>query len=155
MKRAIKHAVVGGWPTAKEADQVILDYDDRHRRRIRLRTSFGEEILLDLKTAIAMADGDGLQLNDSRWLRVTAKPENLVQITAENAKHLTRIAWHLGNRHLPAAISKGRILIRPDHVIEDMLLKLHATTETVTEPFQPEFGAYHKHNIDKKIGSEL
>ena len=126
-------------------DGVTLDYDARHRRRYRLRTNGGEEVLLDLAEAVAMADGDGLRLDDNHWLSVQAGQENLIEITADNFEHLTRVAWHLGNRHLPAAISADRILIRPDHVIESMVIGLDASIHPVTEPFQPEYGAYHEH----------
>ncbi|HHZ68206.1 MAG TPA: urease accessory protein UreE [Alphaproteobacteria bacterium] len=126
-------------------DGVTLDYDARHRRRYRLRTNGGEDVLLDLAEAVAMADGDGLRLDDNHWLSVQAGQENLIEITADNFEHLTRIAWHLGNRHLPAAISADRILIRPDHVIESMVIGLDASIHPVTEPFQPEYGAYHEH----------
>ena len=126
-------------------DGVTLDYDARHRRRYRLRTNGGEDVLLDLAEAVAMADGDGLRLDDNYWLSVQAGQENLIEITADNFKHLARVAWHLGNRHLPAAISADRILIRPDHVIESMVIGLDASIHPVTEPFQPEYGAYHEH----------
>ena len=145
MRRAIEHATAGDWPNSELVDQVILDYDARHRRRYRIQTVVGEEILLNLREAVAMGDGDGLQLDDGKWLYVKAGDENLLEVTAQNSDHLARLAWHLGNRHLPAAISMNRILIRPDHVIETMLTKLHARVQPVVEPFQPEFGAYHEH----------
>ena len=126
-------------------DGVTLDYAARHRRRYRLRTKGGEDVSLDLAEAVAMADGDGLRLDDNHWLSVQAGQENLIEITADNFEHLTRVAWHLGNRHLPAAISADRILIRPDHVIESMVIGLDASIHPVTEPFQPEYGAYHEH----------
>ena len=145
MRRAIAHAKNGDWPTSKAMDGVTLDYDARHRRRYRLRTNGGEDVLLDLAEAVAMADGDGLRLDDNHWLSVQAGQENLIETTADNFEHLTRVAWHLGNRHLPAAISANRILIRPDHVIESMVIGLDASIHPVTEPFQPEYGAYHEH----------
>jgi urease accessory protein len=55
---------------------------------------------------------------------------------------LVRLAWHLGNRHLPAALSGDRLFIRRDHVIEDMLESLGATVRHVEAPFDPEGGAY-------------
>ena len=53
-----------------------------------------------------------------------------------------RIAWHLGNRHLPTEFIGETIRIRRDHVIEDMLVKLGAEVGTVRAPFNPEGGAY-------------
>ena len=145
MRRAISHAKNGEWPISKAVDGVTLDYEARHRRRYRLRTHEGEDVLLDLAEAVAMADGDGLRLEDNSWLAVKAGQEDLIEITTDNPQHLARVAWHLGNRHLPAAINANRILIRPDHVIESMVVGLDARTRHVTEAFQPEHGAYHEH----------
>src|SRR5207245_1125825 len=82
---------------------------------------------------------DGLQLEDGRWISVRAAAESLIEVTAEPT-FLTRLAWHLGNRHLPARIEPHRILIRRDHVIADMLSKLGATLRFIEAPFTPEGG---------------
>jgi urease accessory protein len=57
-----------------------------------------------------------------------------------------RLAWHLGNRHLPTEIQPDRLLIRDDHVIVHMLEGLGATLRRVDAPFDPEGGAYGEHN---------
>ena len=72
-------------------------------------------------------------------IAIEAAPEPLLEITAPD---LTRIAWHVGNRHTPCQIEAGRLLIQPDHVIADMLARLGAVTREVLEPFTPEGGAY-------------
>ena len=118
----------------------------RHRRRIRLSCEDGTPVLLDLEKAIALRDGDGLVTEDGDWIAVRAAPENLVEITCYSAHDLQRIAWHLGNRHCPAKIEHKRILIRRDHVIEDMLRGLGAHVRKVIEPFDPERGAYDDQN---------
>jgi urease accessory protein len=120
---------------------VTLAYDDRHRRRLRIETDAGEAFVLDLPQAVALDDGDGLLLDDGRWIAVQAAPEALIEVTAEPTL-LTRLAWHLGNRHLPARIEPHRILIRRDHVIADMLSKLGANLRFIEAPFTPERGAY-------------
>ena len=79
-------------------------------------------------------------------LEVTAAAEPLLQVTAATPRDLLRLAWHLGNRHLPAQIEPERILIRPDHVIADMLAGLGAVVKDVSEPFDPEGGAYSGHD---------
>jgi urease accessory protein len=141
MHRATRAERAGHWPEARAAGTVTLAYDDRHRRRLRLATDGGEEFLLDLPHALSLDDGDGLQLDDGRWMAVRAAAESLIEVTAEPTL-LTRLAWHLGNRHLPARIEPRRILIRRDHVIADMLSKLGATLRFIEAPFTPERGAY-------------
>jgi urease accessory protein len=86
-----------------------------------------------------------LQLEDGRWLRVQAAAEPIVEVTHKDPIQLMRIAWHLGNRHLPAEIRSQVLRIRPDHVIEDMLHGFGADLQKVHAPFQPEGGAYRGH----------
>ena len=86
-----------------------------------------------------------LQLDDGRLIAIAAANEALASITCAAPGGLVRIAWHIGNRHLPAQIERDRILIGRDHVIKDMLTGLGASVADVTEPFHPEPGAYHSH----------
>lgn len=145
MIRATHHHPAADWPAAEATATVTLDFDARHRRRIRLTTDTGEDVLLDLPHAVAMADGDGLRLEDGRWLRVIAATEALIEVRGPTPHTLMRIAWHIGNRHLAAEIGYGAIRIRPDHVIEAMLRGLGGIVEHVEAPFQPEGGAYGGH----------
>ncbi len=150
---ATTHRSAGHWPQEKAAGSLTLDFDARHRRRIRLKADDGEEVLLDLPNAVAMADGDGLQLDDGRWLRIQAAAEPVVEIRHQELKQLVRLAWHLGNRHLPTEIQNQFLRIRPDHVIEDMLRGFGADLAKVQTAFQPEGGAYgghdHHHSHDE------
>jgi len=145
MQCASLHRRAGHWPNEKAVGTLTLDFDARHRRRIRLTADDGEDVLLDLPETVAMADGDGLRLDDGRWLKVQAAPEEIVEVRHENSIQLTRLAWHLGNRHLPTEIRGEVLLIRPDHVIEDMLRGFGADLQKVQAAFQPEGGAYGHH----------
>jgi urease accessory protein len=148
MHWATTHRPAGLWPQEKAAGTLTLDFDTRHRRRIQLMTDQGEDILLDLPKAVAMSDGDGLQLEDARWLKVQAAAESIVEIRHKDPHQLVRLAWHLGNRHLPTEIQDDVLRIRPDHVIEHMLSAFGAELVQVQAPFQPEGGAYSEHRHD-------
>jgi len=102
----------------------------------------GLDFLLDLPEAVALADGDGLALEDGGTVAVKAAAERLIEVRAGAGLPLTRIAWHLGNRHLPTEILGDALRIREDHVILDMLQKMGARTALVEAPFHPEGGAY-------------
>ena len=124
------------------ADTVVLDFDDRHRRRMAMTGTRGLEFLLDLENATVLRGGDALVLDDDRLIEVVASPEPLAEIRGADAHHLVRIAWHLGNRHLPTQIMSKGLRIRRDHVIEAMVRGLGARVIEIEAPFDPEGGAY-------------
>ena len=128
--------------TEAPADTVVLDFDDRHRRRMAMMGTRGLEFLLDLENAVALRGGDALVLEDGRLIEVVAAPEPLVEIRGADPTHLVRIAWHLGNRHLPTQIVGKGLRIRRDHVIEEMVKGLGARVIEIEAPFDPEGGAY-------------
>ena len=124
------------------ADSVVLDFDDRHRRRMAMTGTRGLEFLLDLENAVALRGGDALVLEDGRLIEVVAAPEPLIEIRGSDPHHLVRVAWHLGNRHLPTQIMARGLRIRRDHVIEAMVKGLGARVIEIEAPFDPEGGAY-------------
>jgi urease accessory protein len=132
-------------------DRVVLDADERHRRRITLTGERGTTFLLDLPHATALRDGDGLVLEDGSIVRVAGKPEALVEIMATSPQELARLAWHIGNRHTDVQIVGDKLRIRRDHVLEEMLHGLGARLTPIEAPFDPEHGAYghgHQHHHD-------
>jgi len=128
--------------TQAPVDTVVLDFDDRHRRRMAMTGTRGLEFLLDLENAVALRGGDALVLDDGRLIEVVAAPEPLVEIRGADPHHLIRVAWHLGNRHLPTQIMPKGLRIRRDHVIEEMVKGLGARVIEIEAPFDPEGGAY-------------
>ena len=158
MLRATSHHPKASWPADDARESLYLAFDDRHRRRIVLTAASGTSVMLDLARAVAMAGGDGLQCEDGSWIAVHAAPEALYEVTAGSPFLLLRLAWHLGNRHTPAEVQPGRLLIRPDPVLADMLRGLGAEVAERFEPFQPEGGAYaggghdHGHSHDHSHG---
>ncbi|MEP3347960.1 MAG: urease accessory protein UreE [Litoreibacter sp.] len=119
-------------------DQVTLTYEARFLRRKVLKTTSGAEFLVDLAQTTSLNKGDAFQLDDGRLIEVVPAHEDLLEIIGD----LTRLAWHIGNRHTPCQLEEGRLLIQHDHVLRDMLQKLGATLRDINEPFTPEGGAY-------------
>jgi urease accessory protein len=148
MHRVTEILAAGHWPRAHRRTGIALDFDGRFVRRRRLVADDGAELLLDLPAARRLVQGDGLALPDGAIVEILALPEALVEVRADGAARLARLAWHLGNRHLPAEIADDVILIRDDHVIVDMLERLGARVRRVQHPFNPEGGAYGQHNHD-------
>ncbi len=145
----------GTWDAACAVDRVLIDFDRRHRRRIVLSTEAGASVLVDLAQAARLRDGDGLLLDNGGVVLVRAQPEPLLDIHAHDADALVRIAWHLGNRHLPVQLLGAHLRIRRDHVIADMVRTLGGHVAEIEAPFDPEAGAYaggHSHSHDDEDG---
>ena len=128
------------------SDAITLDYEDRCRRRRVMTADGGTQFLLDLPRPVTLADGDGLALDDGRVVGVRAASEPLVEIKAASGQELVKLAWHIGNRHVPLQVlPDGALRIRRDHVIMAMVERLGAQLDLVTAAFAPEAGAYAKH----------
>ena len=144
MPTARKVRPAGDW-SDQPVDTVTLDYEQRYRRRIAMTGHGGLAFLLDLAEAVLLHQGDGLELEEGGIVKVEAADEPLVEITMADRSALTRIAWHLGNRHCPTQLTRDGLRIRRDHVIEAMLEGLGGSLKTVSAAFDPEQGAYQHH----------
>jgi urease accessory protein len=141
--RAVAVRRDGHWPVEAMLDEVIFDYDRRHRRRMRFNALNGTDILLDLQEAIHVRHGDAFELENGGFIRVHALPEALLEVAASDADTLARLAWHLGNRHLAVQFLPGRLRLLDDHVIAAMIVQMGGTATQISAPFDPEAGAYH------------
>jgi len=135
--------MAGYWPDTDGITTATLDLDRRNRRRIKLTDDTGMPFLLDLPKAVILRQGDGLLLDDGSHIRIQEAPEPVVDAQAGTAAATARLAWHLGNRHLPVQIlDTGAIRFRADGVIEAMVKGLGAVLLRHEAPFTPEAGAY-------------
>jgi len=141
--RAIAVKAADSW-SGQPADRVVLDYDDRHRRRIAMTGNKGTAFLLDLPSPAELRGGDALLLEDGRLVEVVAASEALLEIRCADARHLARVAWHIGNRHVAAQVLSNALRIRRDHVLADLALQLGAEVAEIDAPFMPEGGAYQR-----------
>jgi urease accessory protein len=150
MKRASQVARAGAWRAADAIDRVVLDADERHRRRIVLMAEGGTAFLLDLADVTALRDGDGLVLDDGSVVVVTGQVEPLVEVSIKAGADFVRLAWHIGNRHTDVQFMPEGFRIRRDHVLEEMLRGLGARVTPLEAPFDPEpappHGGAHHHD---------
>ena len=142
---------VHGHPHKTPVARLVLTYEDRFLRRKVLVAEDGTKVLVDLAQTTSLPPGGVLVCEDGAEVEIVAAAEPLLQIEGD----LTRLAWHIGNRHMPCQIEAGRLLIQRDHVVRDMLARLGARLTEVDEPFTPEGGAYghgrthsHDHSHD-------
>ena len=118
-----------------------LAFDLRSRSRLRARLSTGEEVALVLPRGTVLRDG-ALLAGDGLRVRVCAAPEDLLEVRAPAGGSLARLAYHLGNRHVPVEVGVDRLWLGYDHVLAEMLAGLQAGLARVRRPFEPEHGAY-------------
>jgi len=119
--------------------RVTLDFEARFLRRKRMVTDCGIAFTVDLAETVSLNSNDAFVLEDGRQIIIKAAAEPIIEI-----RHpaLAKIAWHIGNRHTPCEISEDCLIIRQDHVLEDLLIRLGATLKNAEAPFNPEGGAY-------------
>jgi urease accessory protein len=111
---------------------------------VRAKADNGELLSLILPRGKVVHDGARVKTLDGREVEIVAAHEKLLHI--ESAE-LARVAYHLGNRHVPLQVGQGFLRIAEDHVLEEMLRKLGARISHVEAPFEPEAGAYgHRHD---------
>jgi urease accessory protein len=146
MERASAVHPRGHWPQEEAVDRVTLAFLDRYRRRIQLVADSGRAFLLDLPRVQRLCEGDGLELAGGGYIRVRSAAEPVIEITAADTASLLRIAWHLGNRHLPLQVAGERLFIRDDPVIAGMVTGLGGRISRLDAPFDPEIGAYAGHS---------
>ncbi len=144
MHSALAHRRKGLWPESEAEASVTLDFEARHSARKELMTDHGEQILLDLPHPEVMADGDGLRLGDGRWVLVRAAEEPVVEVRHHDPRQLVRLAWHLGNRRVPAEIWPATLRVRPDPAVAEMLIRAGAHLTELEAPFNPEPGVHER-----------
>lgn len=143
MRRVVGVRAAGTWPDADSVADVTLAFAERYRRRFRLCDDRGAPFLLDLAQVVQLGDGDGLELAEGGIIRVRAAAEPVADLRAGTPAATARLAWHIGNRHVPLQVlDDGSLRIRDDHVLADMARGLGATVAQRVAPFAPEAGAY-------------
>ena len=124
--------------------KLILPFEQRQKSRLRARLENGEEVALILARGRVLRGGDRVAATDGREVEIVAAPEKLLHI---ESGELARVAYHLGNRHVPLQVGSDFLRIAEDHVLEEMARKLGARVSHIEAPFEPEAGAYgHQHD---------
>jgi urease accessory protein len=124
-------------------ERLELPFELRQKSRLRARLASGEEVGLMLARGTVMRGGDVVKTMDGREVQIVAAKEKLLHIESDQ---LARVAYHLGNRHVPVQVGQGFLRIAEDHVLEEMARKLGARVSHIEAPFEPEAGAYHRHD---------
>jgi urease accessory protein len=157
MLRVVR-VVSSAGPDARHVDSVILNSEQRRLQTGHFTGVKGTAIAAMLPEPVLLRNGDALELDDGSLVDVVIEPEPLVEIRGNDVTHLARLAWYLGDRHVPVQIFANRLRMRPDSPLETMLKGLGARLAAIEAPFDPEGGAYahhahgHEHDHDHPHG---
>jgi urease accessory protein len=141
MPRAIAILRTGQTRNGDVIDTLLLDYEQRRAPAGPLTGLKGTPVEIALPDA-RLATDDCLILEDGTLVEVVARPEPLIEARAANVADMARLAWHLGDRHIPAELHERRLRVRRDPAVEKLLASLGAKLLAIEAPFEPEGGAY-------------
>lgn len=132
-------------------ETVELTFDTRQKSRFRAALASGVDIGADLPRTGILRSGSYIATQEGDVLRVDAKPERLMKVTAQTEFDLLKAAYHLGNRHVPLMLTPTALYFEPDHVLAEMVEGLGLAVTETDHPFEPESGAYAQHSHDHRL----
>ncbi|MDN8230249.1 urease accessory protein UreE [Acinetobacter baumannii] len=132
-------------------ETVELTFDTRQKSRFRAALASGVDIGADLPRTGILRSGSYIATQEGDVLRVDAKPERLMKVTAQTEFDLLKAAYHLGNRHVPLMLTPTALYFEPDHVLAEMVEGLGLAVRETDHPFEPESGAYAQHSHDHRL----
>ncbi len=121
---------------------LALSAEERRRSRRRLTLPDGQTVVLNLPRGTVLREGDCLAAASGERVRVTARPEPVLTVTAATPQELLRAAYHLGNRHVALEVGADYLRLEPDTVLQAMLEQQGLQVAAEVAPFRPEAGAY-------------
>jgi urease accessory protein len=123
-------------------DTLILPHAQRQAQKGFLFGVKGTCVELDFPEMVRLRTDDALLLDTGGLVEVVAEPEPLIEVRAADLPALARLAWHLGDRHVPVQIMERKLRLKRDESIEALLQSLGAKVAAIEAPFEPEGGAY-------------
>lgn len=143
------HERITNAPEASSVDQVMLDSDTREKGRFKTLSRQGAEVRVFLERGKALTIGEYLKSDCGKLIEIVGIQEDVVEATCDDWLTFSKACYHLGNRHVKIQVGDRWLLMKPDHVLEEMLVLLGLNVCHKTHVFVPESGAYargHHHH---------
>ena len=135
--------------TSALSGQVTLTFDQRSRSRLRCQLDDGREAGIYVDRGLVLHDGQLLQDSSNQLYGIKSADEPVSAVYVDDVLLMSKLCYHLGNRHVTLEVGRGRIAYKPDYVLDDMVKGLGAQAVQEQAPFHPESGAYgHHHSHD-------
>ena len=152
MPRATKVLRAGEARPAHAVDTLILDYEQRQTKQSFFFTGKGTCIEFDFAEPPALATDDALVLDDGSLIEVVADSEALIEARIPDPVALARLAWRLGDGHVPVQLLANRVRLRRTAEVEAMFAGIAVKITPLTAPFEPDMRAtdyaHHHHGHD-------
>ncbi len=126
-------------------DTLLLDHEQRRLSHGTFSTLRGTMVEIVLPQGQRLRAGDILALSDGSLIEIVAKPELLLEVRAADPSALARLAWLLGDHHIPVEIHERRLRLRRSDMARALLQPFGARLIDIEAPFEPEGGAYEGH----------
>src|SRR5436190_3860981 len=114
MRRVVRVIAAGGNDRTPRIDSIIVSGDQRRLQTAHLTGVNGTLIGVMLPEPVLLRMGDALELDDGSLVEVVVEAEPLVEVRGNDLTHLARLAWHLGDRHVPVQVMANRLRLRRD-----------------------------------------
>ena len=124
--------------------QLVLPFEVRRNAQQAVRLASGEEVQLKLPAGEVLRGGDLVTASDGRVIEVVAAPEKLLHVAGAA---LPRVAYILGNGHVPVQFGDGFMRLADAPQLEEALRQHGLEVSRVEEPFEPEVvGGHAQHD---------
>ncbi len=135
---------------------LTLPIDLRIKSRLKVTLDNGDTAGLFLTRGQLLRGGECLTDDAGAVVvMVKAAEEQVSTVRCDDSLLLSRICYHLGNRHVPLQIEAGFARYQHDYVLDEMVVGLGGSVVVEIAPFEPEAGAYqsqagagHHHHYD-------
>ncbi len=132
-------------PRSASIDTLLLTYAQRSTQHGFVFGGKGTCVELDFPAPTTLATDDVLLLDDGSVVEVVAEAEPVIEVRPPDTATLGRLAWRLGDRHVPAQIyaSRLRVLRSPEN---EAAVAGFGRTTVLIAPFEPEHALAHGHD---------
>lgn len=122
--------------------EVVVSFDERQKSRYLSKTVCGQEFGWFIERGRVLNGADALECTDGTLIKIVCADEDVSQVESNDKHLLMRIAYHLGNRHVPLQVDENFLRYQRDYVLDDMVKGLGINVRHIDAPFHPESGAY-------------
>jgi len=121
---------------------VILDHEQRKKGRIKTVAESGVDVGFFLQRGKTLQPGSVLRTQCGKSIQIQGAIEAVSTATCDSWSVFSAACYHLGNRHTNLQIGERWLRFKPDHVLEDLVIRLGLKVSHEQAVFEPVDGAY-------------